>query len=80
MSPLSSADVASVVGIGRATLERWLKEKRIPRPKTIRVGKKGFRLWTRSDIQSVGKYKAANYNKKPRRKKLGRTKAESSNS
>ena len=68
-------DVASVVGIGRATLERWLREGRIPTPEKIRIGKRKFRLWTDQDLAAIRKYKVSSYNKKPRRKKAGKTTA-----
>jgi excisionase family DNA binding protein len=75
---MSTLDVASVVGIGRATLERWLRDGRIRAPQTIRIGRRRFRLWTNGDLEAIREYKASNYRKKPRRKKVGRTKTKKS--
>jgi excisionase family DNA binding protein len=80
MSPLSTQDVARLGGIHRATLERWIKEGRISKPQPLRYGKQVLRLWTERDIAELRKYKAVNYNKKPRRKKVGRTKTKKSKS
>ena len=69
MTPLSTNEVAKLVGIGRGTLERWLGEGKVPRPKPLRVGDKIFRLWTNRDIERVKRYKAKFYRKGRRRKK-----------
>jgi len=72
MTPLSTLEVARMVGIGRGTLERWLKEGKIPMPKPLHVGRKAFRNWTASDIERVRKFKTENYRKgrgrKPKKK------------
>jgi excisionase family DNA binding protein len=63
MSPLSTAEVARKLGIGQSTLERWLAEGLIDRPRNLRVGEKHFRDWTETDIDRVRKYKQENYRK-----------------
>jgi len=66
----STQEVAKEVGISLATLERWLAEKRVSKPKSIRIGGKEFRDWSRTDIDALRKYKAKNYRKgRGRRKK-----------
>ena len=55
MSPRSTADVARLVGVGPASLERWLAQGRVPVPKRIRIGTRMFRLWTSQDIKQVKK-------------------------
>jgi len=37
-----------------------------------------YRLWSEKDLERVKKFKEANYRKKPRRKKVARTKAKKS--
>jgi hypothetical protein len=52
-----------MVGVNRVTLERWLANGKIRRPRTIRYGRNEFRNWTASDIERVRKYKQENYRK-----------------
>lgn len=69
MAPLSTEDVANLVGVGRGTLERWLREGKVPRPRPLRVGRKVFRMWTNRDIKRVKLYKEKAYRKGRGRKK-----------
>jgi len=69
MTALSTKEVAHKVGIGRATLERWLAGGRLIGPKTVRFGKSEFRDWTDRDVERLQKYKAAHYRKGRGRKK-----------
>jgi excisionase family DNA binding protein len=54
---LSTEQVAKQVGIGRATLERWLASGKLKPPKTIRLGRSEFRGWTAADVERVRKFK-----------------------
>jgi excisionase family DNA binding protein len=63
MTKLSTLEVARKVGIGRATLERWLSNGVLQGPKTIRFGKSEFRDWTAEDVARVRNYKQQNYRK-----------------
>jgi len=63
MSPRNSEDVAKEVGIGIATLERWLAQSKIKSPKTVTIGKRRFRLWSERDIERLKKHKATFYQK-----------------
>ena len=63
MTKLSTQEVARKVGIGRATLERWLSNGGLQGPKTIRFGKSEFRDWTAEDVARVRKFKQENYRK-----------------
>jgi excisionase family DNA binding protein len=58
MSPKSTREIAREVGVGKMTLERWLREGKIPQPKTISFGGRNFRLWTQSDIKRIKKYES----------------------
>ncbi len=66
---LSTREVTKAVGISPATLERWLAEKRLPKPKSIKIGGKEFRDWSLSDVAAVREYKAKHYRKGRGRKK-----------
>ena len=63
MSPLSTVQVARKIGVSKATLERWLAEGNVPRPKPLRIGEKVFRNWSDADIAKVVRYKQQNYRK-----------------
>jgi hypothetical protein len=71
----STQEVADVIGIHKVTLKRWLISGRVAEPKRQSIGGQVVRVWTAQDIQRVREFKDANYRKKPRRKKAGRTKA-----
>jgi excisionase family DNA binding protein len=78
MAPLSTPEVARLVGIHPITLEKWIARGVIPSPRRLAVGKHVVRLWSRKDIERVQKYKLANYNKKPRRRKAASAKVKRS--
>jgi excisionase family DNA binding protein len=80
MAPLSTAEVAKIVGIHRVTLEEWIARGAIPSPKKLSVGKHIVRLWSSKDVERLLKYRSANYNRKPHRKKAGRSKTRRSKS
>ena len=63
MAPVSTIEVAKKVGVSQSTLERWLAEGSVKRPKPIRLGGREFRRWTVADIQRVKKYKKESYRK-----------------
>jgi predicted site-specific integrase-resolvase len=72
MENLSTAQVAAQVGIDRVTLERWIRDDKVKRPKTIVIGARRFRLWTAADVKRVRLVKVRTYRKgrgrKPRQK------------
>ena len=63
MSPFSTREVAQQVGVHLATLEEWLSRKKVRPPKTVRVGAKHYRLWTKRDLERVRRYKDKSYRK-----------------
>ncbi len=63
MSPLSTREVAGLVGVHPITLERWLASGKIPAPGPLRIGGRIFRRWTERDIERVKQYKAKFYRK-----------------
>jgi len=63
MTTVSTLEVARKVGIGRATLERWLSSGKVKGPKTVRFGKSEFRHWTAKDVERLKEFKQENYRK-----------------
>jgi excisionase family DNA binding protein len=70
MKNLSTKEVAASVGIGRATLERWLAKGGLRPPRAVQIGRGAFRCWTDADVERVRKYKQQNY-RKGRGRKIG---------
>ena len=69
MAPLSTPEVAVLVGVHPITLERWLATGKVAAPKPLRVGGRTFRNWTARDIDRVKRYKKKFYRKGRGRKK-----------
>ncbi len=63
MAPLGTEEVCSLVGIHRATLERWLSSRRLHPPQPIKIGGRVFRYWTARDVERVRKLKEKFYRK-----------------
>jgi predicted DNA-binding transcriptional regulator AlpA len=63
MKTYSTSQVTKIVGIGRMTLLRWLKDKKIPEPRRISNGGLNARIWTDRDVERVRKFKQENYRK-----------------
>lgn len=59
----TTADVANEVGIGLATLERWLANGKIRQPKILKVAGRVFRNWSAEDVKRIKSFKAKNYRK-----------------
>jgi excisionase family DNA binding protein len=49
----TTGEVAAKVGITRATLQAWIKDKKIKPPKPTLDGARAKRLWTRSDLNRL---------------------------
>ena len=70
MNPrLTTSDAARVVGIHRATLQRWIRARKIKPPKPTLSNGRGVRLWSRSDIEVLRKAKKLIYRRGGGRKK-----------
>ena len=63
MSPLGTVEVCRLVGIHRATLERWLSSGRLHPPQPIKIGGRVFRYWTQRDVDRVRRFKVKFYRK-----------------
>jgi len=68
VSPLSTAEVAKLLGIARSTLEEWIQHQKVS-PKVVQIGKRKYRLWTEAEIEKVRSVKEKTYRKGRGRKK-----------
>lgn len=68
----STAQVATMLKIGRQTLHRWMRAEPSLMPRKQKVGGVSVRMWTAQDVERLRKYKRENYRKgrgrKPKRK------------
>jgi excisionase family DNA binding protein len=74
MSPktYSTKEAAAEVGITRATLQAWIKDKKIKPPKPTLEGARAKRIWTVSDMAKLRSTKERIYwtgQGRPRKKK-----------
>lgn len=53
MPKYSTHQVAKKLGIGIATLTRYIQSKKIPAPKTTIVGAMRVRLWSDAEVERV---------------------------
>jgi excisionase family DNA binding protein len=68
----TTKEAAAKVGITRATLQAWIKAKKIKPPKPTLEGAKAKRLWTVSDLAKLRDTKNKIYRKgegRPRKQK-----------
>ena len=63
MKTYSTKQVCEIVGIGRQTLLRWLRDGKVKEPRRISNGGVDARIWSGSAVERVKKYKAARYMK-----------------
>ncbi len=63
MGPLSTEEVAREVGIGRSTLELWIRQGKL-NPKVLQIGRKNYRVWTDREIEKVIAVKRKTYRKR----------------
>lgn len=74
MKGYSTRQVAKKLGLGEATLSRYIAAKKIPAPQAIQAGDMQIRLWTDEDVEKVREIlpKIAN-GRKTRYKKASKT-------
>ncbi len=53
MAYFSMQQAARKLGIGIATLSRYIAARKVPAPTPIRIGKSDVRAWTEDDVQRV---------------------------
>lgn len=61
MKTYSISEAARILGLNRATLHRWIRDKVIPSPSTKIISGIRCRLWTETEITKLKQHKAANY-------------------
>jgi excisionase family DNA binding protein len=66
MSPktYTTGEAAKVVGITRATLQDWIKKKKLAAPKLQELGNISVRLWTVTDVIRLKAVKKQIYQEK----------------
>jgi len=53
MIQFSTRQVASKLGIGIATLSRYISAGKVPAPEPVKIGMLNVRAWTEKDIERV---------------------------
>lgn len=69
--PYTTKQAADKIGITRATLQAWIKARKIEPPKPTIEGARSKRIWTKSDLAQLKKAKERIYRKgqgRPRKK------------
>jgi DNA-binding transcriptional MerR regulator len=56
---LSTVEVAAAIGVPRATLQYWIKQRKIAAPKARLRSGVAVRLWTSADVEKVRKLKGS---------------------
>ena len=68
---LTTTAAAEAIGIGRVTLQLWIRARKIKAPKTILRNGRGVRLWAQADMKRLRRTKEKLY-RKGRGRKPGR--------
>jgi excisionase family DNA binding protein len=55
MRKYSTTEVAEMLGLHQPNLQRVIREKRIPVPPLVKVGKLKIRLWSKADVEAARK-------------------------
>jgi excisionase family DNA binding protein len=53
----TTGEAAAAIGVSRQTLYSWIEGGKVAAPKQIVTGRKSIRLWTKSDIERVKRFK-----------------------
>lgn len=59
----STVQAAKKLGVGRDTLNRWIRDRKFSLPQVQKVGGVSVRLWTDADLESARAYKREHYRK-----------------
>jgi excisionase family DNA binding protein len=65
----TTAEAAGEVGISRATLQEWIRQRKITPPKPTLRGAVGVRLWSQLDVSRLRQAKQDIYRKGRGRKR-----------
>jgi excisionase family DNA binding protein len=69
MNAYSISQAARLLKVDRRTLQRWIRDKRIPAPATKTMAGVQFRFWTEKDFQKLKEHKAHEYWRKGKKHK-----------
>ncbi len=58
---LTTAEAAEAIGIGRVTLQLWIRAGKVKAPKTILRNGRGVRLWAHADMERLRRIKEKFY-------------------
>ncbi len=58
---VSTQKAARLTGIGQATLQRWVKTRKLKAPKLTRVGGVAVRLWSEREVDRIRRHKERFY-------------------
>lgn len=72
MQTYSVSEAARMLGVDRRTLQRWIRDGRIPAPVTQVLAGVQLKFWTERDLEKLKQYKAAQYWGKGKRRKRKR--------
>jgi excisionase family DNA binding protein len=61
MKAYSISEAARLLGVDRRTVQRWIRDKRIPVPTTQVLAGVRLRFWTEQGMAKLKEYKAARY-------------------
>ena len=75
---LTTREVAEAAGIGRVTLQRWIRAGKIRAPKARLQNGVGVRLWSVADLARLRRAKETIYRRGRGRKSKKRTKSQKS--
>ncbi len=59
--PLTTAEAAKAVGIGRQTLQRWIRQGKVKAPEPVIRDGRAVRLWSAADLRRLREAKARIY-------------------
>ena len=57
----TTSEVAKIVGIHLATLQRWIAQGKVKAPQPTLIGAVGYRLWSQDEIAKLKEVKKAIY-------------------
>jgi excisionase family DNA binding protein len=55
MTDSSTREAAKKLGLNASTLVRYIQAKKIPAPKTVKIGRLSIHSWTEKEIEEVRK-------------------------
>jgi excisionase family DNA binding protein len=55
MRKYSTTEVAKILGLHQPNLQRAIRQKRIPVPPIVKVGRLRIRLWSKAEVEAARK-------------------------